>query len=266
LLVIGNPAFGEMPIRADRATSDPASTVREESCEDLASTVFAPLAGTMTEVEDVAELSANDEGATLRLTGVEASEEAFKRNAPGKRVLHLATHGFFVAGRCPSALDPTGSSWRPEARGEIAGAGDNPLLLCGLALAGANGRAARGKSEDGMLTAYEVASIDLAGVEWVVLSACETALGDVRAGEGVLGLRRAFQTAGAATIVVSLWRVDDLSTLEWMRGLYASRLAGLSTAEAVRRASVAMITARRGEGRTTHPHAWGAFVAAGDWR
>jgi CHAT domain-containing protein len=99
-----------------------------------------------------------------------------------------------------------------------------------------------------------------------VLSACETGVGKVQAGEGVLGLRRAFEVAGAGTLIMSLWSVEDESAREWMKNLYAARLGGSSTAEAVRAASLKVIEARRRAGRSTHPAFWGAFVAAGDWR
>jgi len=99
-----------------------------------------------------------------------------------------------------------------------------------------------------------------------VLSACRTGAGRVMNGEGVLGLRRAFEIAGAGTLVMSLWSVEDESTRAWMRELYTGRLAGRSTIEAVRGASLSMIEARREAGLTAHPFYWGAFVAAGDWR
>jgi len=170
-----------------------------------------------------------------------------KRLAPGNRVVHLATHGFF-------ALQGQGC--------------ESPLLLSGLAFAGANRRRdvrPGEREEDGILTAEEIASLDLTGVEWVVLSACETGVGKVQSGEGVLGLRRAFETAGAGTLIMSLWQVEDEATREWMGHLYRERLQGRSTADAVRRAGLAMIRARRDAGVPAHPFVWGAFVAAGDW-
>jgi CHAT domain-containing protein/tetratricopeptide (TPR) repeat protein len=208
----------------------------------------------------------------LALTGTQASEEAFKRLAPGRRVLHVATHGFFVNDPCPSAPRETPKLPElPVRRGELPSspAGDSPLLLSGLVLAGANERGPRNEdkdSEDGVLTSEEIASLDLSGVEWVVLSACGTGLGKVQSGEGVLGLRRAFQVAGANTLIMSLWRVKDDSALQWMRNLYGHRLSGASTAQAVRRASLDMLDERRRAGLDTHPFWWGAFVAAGDWR
>jgi CHAT domain-containing protein len=100
-----------------------------------------------------------------------------------------------------------------------------------------------------------------------VLSACETGVGKVEAGEGVFGLRRAFQMAGAGTLIMSLWSVEDESARQWMRALYESRLVKkLSTAESVRAASLEVLRSRREKGQGTHPFFWAGFVAAGDWR
>ena len=100
-----------------------------------------------------------------------------------------------------------------------------------------------------------------------MLSACDTGLGQLRAGEGVFGLRRAFQVAGARTVVMSLWSVDDQATRLWMRALYEGRLKrNLSTADAVREASLSVLRDRRARQQSTHPFYWAGFVAAGDWR
>jgi CHAT domain-containing protein len=190
-------------------------------------------------------------------------------------VLHLATHGFFLGGACESALSSArgsnGPASTPAARLSDAPppiAGENPLVLSGLALAGANHRSSAGEFEDdGILTAEEVASLDLSGVEWAVLSACETGVGDVRPGEGVFGLRRAFQIAGAHTLIMSLWSVDADATRSWMKALYEARLARhLGTAESVRAASLKLLNDRRAKKLSTHPFYWAGFVAAGDWR
>ena len=121
--------------------------------------------------------------------------------------------------------------------------------------------------DDGILTAEEVASLNLEGVEWAVLSACDTGVGEIKAGEGVFGLRRAFQVAGARTVVMSLWSVDDQATRAWMRALYEGRFQKqLCTADAVHAASLAVLAARRAKHQSTHPFYWAGFVAAGDWR
>ncbi len=112
-----------------------------------------------------------------------------------------------------------------------------------------------------------MATLNLNGVEWAVLSACDTGLGEIRAGEGVFGLRRAFQVAGARTVIMSLWSVDDQATRAWMRALYDARFRrSLSTADAVRTASITVLKDRREKGLSTLPFYWAAFVAAGDWR
>ena len=118
-----------------------------------------------------------------------------------------------------------------------------------------------------MLTSEEVSALDLNGVEWAVLSGCDTGVGELRAGEGVFGLRRAFQVAGARTVIMSLWQVEDQATRQWMTTLYESRfMKNLSTVNAVREAGLAVLRGRRAKGLSAHPFYWAAFVASGDWR
>ena len=245
------------------------------SCDAFRSIRFDPLPASTREVDEIraafaASGSALVVGEVIELAAAEASEDAFKRLAPGRRILHLATHAFSLDGGCASSLPSPGRAVEGRAArapGFSRAAADNPLLLSGLALAGANRRSDAGPGgEDGIVTSEEIATLDLAGVEWAVLSACESGVGRIQTGEGVLGLRRAFQVAGARTLIASLWKVDDDSTREWMRLLYAARLGGRSTAESVREASLAVLRSRRSGGRSTNPFYWGAFAAAGDWR
>ena len=304
LLAIGNPAFADgspfaalaSPRTATRALhvspkeSPPPAAVPSprrsptasfrgtgSTCGSFQKLRFEPLPASRREAENVAALwrnlgsdAAADPSAQL-LTGRAADEPAFKRLGPGRRVLHLATHGFFLGGECASALDGSrgvgGLSTRKRPMASHASP-ENPLLLSGLVLAGANRRAAAGPDEDdGILTSEEVAAMDLEGVEWAVLSACDTGLGELRAGEGVFGLRRAFQGAGVRTVIMSLWSVEDQATRVWMRALYEARLKQkLDTADAVRHASLTMLRDRRARGQSTHPFYWASFVAAGDWR
>ncbi|HEU5311868.1 MAG TPA: CHAT domain-containing protein, partial [Candidatus Eisenbacteria bacterium] len=143
----------------------------------------------------------------------------------------------------------------------------NPLRLSGLVLAGANQRrAVPHGEEDGILTSEEIASLDLSGVEWAVLSACETGGGDFVAREGVLGLSRAFRAAQVGTLIVSLWPVEDSFARTWMTYLYEGRFRkGLGTAEAVRAATLSVLRDRRARGMSTHPFHWSAFIATGNW-
>jgi CHAT domain-containing protein len=274
LLAVGGAAFNDTAPFSGRgsrqaaAGSGPART-RQASCGNLTSMQFEPLLATRDEVREVARLWT--ESPPQVLAGRDATEGAFKRAAPGQRVLHLATHGFFLGSGCTPGAAGTravgGLSTR-QSGNVTAGLAENPLLLSGLALAGANQRAAaRPGDEDGILTAEEVVALNLNGVEWAVLSACDTGLGEVKIGEGVFGLRRAFQVAGVHTVIMSLWSVEDQATHDWMRALYEGRLRKkLTTASAVHDASLSLVRARRARSLSTHPFFWGAFVAAGDWK
>lgn len=279
LLALGGPSFdGREPNASGEPDDDhgdegaTALRSRTAPCVSFESARFAPLDDTLLEVRDVSTAWAAHHGSGTSparlLLAQEATESAFKRAAPAYSVLHLATHGFFLGQECS-----------PSAKGGTRGVGgitkigsgtpiDNPLLLSGLALAGANRRAAAAPDEDdGILTAEEVASLNLSGVEWAVLSACDTGVGEIKAGEGVFGLRRAFQVAGARTVIMSLWSVEDQATRAWMRALYEERFQkGATTADAVHAASLAVLRDRRAKGQSTHPFFWAAFVAAGDWR
>ncbi len=234
-----------------------------DGCTTLGSHFFLPLPATTDEIAEVGALwqkvSAEP---VVQLARKTATEAELKHLASGRRVLHFATHGFFLGGQCTPAGGPLSRSLAVPA-----GARD-AITLSGLALAGANHRHKAWVGEqDGILTAEEIAALDLSGVEWAVLSACDTGIGEIRAGEGVFGLRRAFEIAGARTVIMSLWPVEDRSARQWMLALYESRLAlGLSTVEAVHNASVKMLQTRRRSGDSTHPFFWASFVAAGDWR
>jgi CHAT domain-containing protein/tetratricopeptide (TPR) repeat protein len=259
LLAIGNPAFDEsdVPPRAQ-----PVFRGSRSACLDFQSMQFSQLPASATEVNAVVTLWNRTKRKTVRLIGTAATEGAFKAQAAGHGVLHLATHGFFLGGRCVPPSDAT------TELGSARMARENPLLLSGLILAGANRRQATPPDEeDGVLTAEEVAAMNLTGVEWAVLSGCDTGVGEIRAGEGVFGLRRAFQLAGAKTVIMSLWPVEDQATRQWMSALYENRFTkNFSSADAVRQASLSVLQFRRTKGVSTHPFYWAAFVAAGDWR
>lgn len=260
LLIIGDPAFDATgPFAKARAGTEteawlPPIAGGLSDCDTLQSMMFAPLSATAEEVREIGSMWEREARTPLvRLSGEHATETAFKKRAPGMRVLHLATHGYFLSAECGSG--PGGTS------------AEHALLLSGLALAGANNRATAGPDEDdGILTGEEIAGLDLSGVEWTVLSACETGRGEVKTGEGVFGLRRAFQTAGVDTLILSLWPVEDRSTRRWMGHLYRARMGGASTAEAVRAANLGSLEDLRRIDGSAHPFFWGAFVAAGDWR
>src|SRR5262249_16289133 len=193
----------------------------ENACGLPADLHFDPLPGARAEVEDVAGLMNGSATRTateevLVRTGGDATEEALRRAGSGKTMFHLSTHAFFLDEACPATV---GLEVPSEVQGELhqvvlamPDTALTGLFLSGMALASANhrGETDRGDTlEDGILTAEEISSLDLSGVECVVLSACDTGLGKILPGEGILGLQRAFLEAGARAMAVSLWRVQD---------------------------------------------------------
>lgn len=203
---------------------------------------FTDLPATAAEVAHVASAV---QGPVRRLEGAAATVSAVSEALSGVSVAHLATHGFFSAG-CSSALG--------EAHQD--GVGANPMVLSGLALAAANGGPA------GLLTAEQVAGLDLRGTRLVVLSACETGLGAQAAGEGVLGLQRAFGQAGARNLVVSLWTVPDQATSRLMEVFYRE-LRRHEPAEALRRAQLELLRDNRRRRYEDAPADWAAWVVTG---
>jgi CHAT domain-containing protein len=240
---------------------------------------FAPLAGALAEATDLRGYFSS------ALTGRNATKSALAALA-APSILHIATHGFYAqrserstsapAPSAPSTPAPVLSRSSPDqlarpdrARGMFVDHG-GPWLLqrprssdpadaldrAGLALAGAN------QGPAGIVTARELAGLDLWGTQLVVLSACETGVGIASSGDGVYGLRRALVLAGAASQVVSLWRVDDQATRALMRDFYSELAAGTGRAEALRRAKLHLLR----QPRYAHPYYWAAFIPAGDWR
>jgi CHAT domain-containing protein/Tfp pilus assembly protein PilF len=245
-LLVANPLFDLSQIRND---GDPAAQEDEEARRSLDFTRqhFDPLPGTGIEARAVGAVLS---GAHV-LTGGDATEAAIKQ-VRGPSILHVATHGFFL---------------QDHRRGAGAGLGDSPpafsedpLLRSGLILAGANQRRSGG-AEDGILTASEMAALDLWGTKLVVLSACDTGLGEVKNGQGVYGLRRALVLAGAQSHVMSLWEVADRSTRELMVDYYKGLQQNQGRSEALRNVQLQML--RRRDRR--HPYYWAAFIESGEW-
>lgn len=222
------------------------------ACSSLAELSFERLPAARREAHEVETVARAAGLASTLLEGPRASEFALKSSLGGHSLVHLASHAFVANAACASGRGVTLS----------------PLLFSGLALGGANRRAeATPDEEDGILTAQEISALDLRAADWVVLSACDTGGGEIRNAEGVLGLRRAFAIAGAGTVIMSLWPVEDDDARVWMRELYAARLKrGLDSADSVRAASRAVLEHLRARGRSPDPARWAAFVAAGDWR
>jgi CHAT domain-containing protein len=201
-----------------------------------------PLPGTAREAADVARRLRRP---VTVLTGAAADEASVEALVAGKALVHLATHGVFAPARCYDALPADAA----------------PLSRSGVALAGVN--AGGVGADDGLWTAEEIASADLASTSLVVLSACDTGLGDVHAGTGVLGLRHALAAAGARATITSLWALPDDGTAHLIDDLYRRLRSGVQPSDALRAAQLAALAkarARSGEGQ---PAAWAGLVASG---
>lgn len=178
------------------------------------------LSATATEVREIGQMLRAANFSVQVDTGFFASEEAFRSIGIGKpspRILHLATHGYFFP-------DPKGKKAREGGHEPVFKMSEHPMIRSGLIMAGAKQAWLTGKhpegQEDGILTAYEISQMNLSNTELVVLSACETGLGQVSGNEGVYGLQRAFKIAGAKYLIMSLWKVDDRSTKAFMAEFY----------------------------------------------
>ena len=255
----GQTAVQTASQRSDEATSRAADFTRLQ---------FDALPGTAKEAAAIAPLLPQ---ATL-LTAEQATETAIKQ-VQGPSILHIATHGFFLedvplVAAADYGLDDfsrnlriVGIRPRPGApKNTKTGTPENPLLRSGLALAGANPR--KSGSDDGLLTALEATGLNLYGTQLVVLSACDTGLGDVANGEGVYGLRRAFVMAGAESQLISLWKVSDAGTAALMTDYYQRLLKKQGRSDALRQTQLAFLRSDQYQ----HPYYWAAFITSGDWR
>ena len=260
-MVIADPDY-DLEAGAKSVQTDTGATPERQSRDMVRyASHFGPLPGTRVEGEHVA-----------AMLGIKALEEgsATKRNVEDARspsILHIATHGFFLPDqRRPPGGKELQTDWggsgaaakaNPLSRGM-----ENPLLRSGLVLAGANtwlqGKVLSPEIEDGILTAEDATGLDLLFTDLVVLSACQTGLGDIKVGEGVFGLRRAFLLAGAKTLLMSLWKIPDEETQMLMDGFYKRILEGKPRAEALREAQLEV------KAVSPDPLFWGAFISQGD--
>jgi CHAT domain-containing protein/Tfp pilus assembly protein PilF len=224
-LLVGNPTYGR-----------PGELIAQSRAIDFENRIFPALPGTGREVEAISAQLPD----ALVFSETNATEAVIKEH-PQPGILHIATHGFFEA----SQDSP------------------NPLLQSGLILAGAALEDRQsGPEQDGILTALEVTGLDLRGTQLVVLSACETGVGELAAGEGVYGLRRALVLAGSHSQVISLWKVDDTATQELMVAYYDRLLSGMPRDAALRETQLAFLNSTE----YRHPYYWAAFIGSGDWR
>ena len=294
-LVMGNPDFDfdlksfpkkrvtRVPNSNEKARGESGISVAHFSENGLAVTrslsrdyrglKFPPLPGAEAEARSVAKLLGGD--SVLRL-GAEAREAELK-SVESPRVLDLATHGFFLSDQ---EFSPTNSGnanvLGDLLTGLLAGLGapqrvpatktdwENPLVRCGIALAGAN-RARQipnAVTEDGLLTGLEASLLNLQGTELVILSACDSSSGEMRNGEGVMSLQRAFRIAGAETVLASHWNVSDKATTLLMTEFMRHWREGESRANAWREAQLSLLRSKD----FSNPFFWSAFTLTGQWR
>jgi CHAT domain-containing protein/Tfp pilus assembly protein PilF len=261
-VIVANPDYGRKAVADELGGRDvglPPGPPQSSGAQlNLSQVYFPPLVGAAGEAQA---LKAILPQATV-LTREQATEAALK-GVHSPRILHVATHGFFLRDQ---ELELVGGRDVGAVTVRSVGSADqrveNPLLRSGLALAGVNRRLGHtDQGDDGVLTALEAAGLDLWGTKLVVLSACDTGVGEVKNGEGVFGLRRALALAGAETQVMSLWPVSDLGTRDLMVEYYKGLQRGEGRGDGLRRVQLEML---KGKYRR-HPFYWASFIQAGEW-
>ncbi len=272
MTIIAGPSYEMQNTRpaarsASEKVPDRLATIWEDISTNGAPLQFSPLPGTVNEAGMIRKMIPD----ARLVTGAEARESVV-RGLKAARVIHIATHGFYLNEDTIGAKEQRGlkrvkPAPIPELRQESGldeegwigqRSLDHPLLNCGLAFAGANHL--HDGEDDGILTGMEVLGLDLSGTDLVVLSACETGVGKVLTGEGVLGLRQAFRVAGASSTVMSLWKVNDEATAELMVQFYQGLADGKPKSEALRLAANKL----RSQEKWKHPAYWSAFLFSGD--
>lgn len=261
ITLMGNPDFA---MNTKKIATQVKGMTEEQSqyIERASAGILSPLPGTKLEVEKIAGMLNTNFWYTDVYLEQNAIEENLKK-VSNPKILHIATHGFFEE-------DANKSKKNEKKETEIGE--ENPLLKSGLMLAGASLTLLKRKNEvtnvevninknkdDGILTAYEAMNLNLDNTDLVVLSACETGLGEVKNGEGVYGLQRAFNVAGAKALVISLWTVNDAATQKLMTSFYSELLKVNATKRVAFRN--AQLELRK---EFPEPYYWGAFVMIGE--
>ncbi len=247
-VIIGNPDFGP--------TSN--KKIAKTSRTIFARLIFNPLEGTQLEAKAIKELFPDAD----LLLQKQATEEALNK-VVAPLILHIATHGFFLQNTVFDNSEQTRitkivktqpiDTKEPSVDIKV----DNPLLLSGIALAGANTH----QNEKGIFTALKTTNLNLWGTKLVVLSACDTGVGEVKTGDGVYGLRRALVLAGSESQILSLWAVSDAGTKDLMVEYYKNLQNDQGRAEALRQVQIKFLKSANYQ----HPYFWASFIQSGEW-
>lgn len=270
-LLMGAPDFRFDPAEKSALINADKPDILAKRSADLGELSFAPLHHAKAELEAIGEILGPERSAVY--TGKHALEETLF-NTASPEILHLATHGFFLSDQ---ELPGEGRGWNTaslpialiQPANPIQGKIDieNPLLRSGILLAGAQRSLTEGSTDyyDGIVTAEKILGMNLHGTKMVVLSACDTGLGEVKSGEGVFGLRRAFSQAGAKSLVMSMWKVPDRETKELMVQFYRNIESGkMNRCQALRQAALKEMEIVRQRYGHANPRYWGAFVFMGE--
>jgi CHAT domain-containing protein len=255
-LVMANPSYDSRSPSSNPTSPDSTAPLAQRRSADIGSTQWRALPATEQEGKLVAQLLS-----ARLLTGAAATTPALQRQK-SPQVLHVATHGFFIADQDAKPIDPL-NAVQERASQLWALRQEDPQLRSGIVLAGANQPDAD-PNDDGYLTAAEAVMLNLKGTELVVFSACSTGQGEIRSGEGVYGLQRSLAVAGARSTLLSLWKVDDTATAAFMESFYRRLKAGASRSNAL--AAVQAEFRNHSIPAWRDPYYWAAWQLVGDWR
>jgi CHAT domain-containing protein/tetratricopeptide (TPR) repeat protein len=267
-LVLADPDFDLDPSKARTRAERSAGSGGEDGTRALSGPLqlgrVRRLAHTAAEARAITPSLKDYAGVAPRVRLRGRAREAVFKAARSPRVLVLCTHGFFLPAQEVKRDDNGVRGPGGAAQGKPAGKWEDPMLRCGLLLAGCNNADKATTGDDGILTGLEVVGTDLRGCELVVLSACDTGVGKVQTGEGVAGLRQAFQLAGAQAVVSTLWQVPDKQSARLMTFFFRELAKGkVNKAEALRAAKLKIIEERRLDLNAAHPFFWAAFTLTG---
>lgn len=252
-LLFANPAFS-LPVDESQNEFEESNPLLRAFREN--DVFFEPLSGTEEEIQQIMELLEEKKIPATTFSG----RKATKKNLLSVRspwILHIATHGFFLQRRASSVEGDSShhiDTLPPSFRSGMVLSGINNLI---------EGKRLQNVFQSPILTSYDIFGIDLFATELVALSACETGLGEIENGEGVMGLRRAFLTAGAKTLMASLWKVSDSSTHRLMRDFYKNLFSGMTKSQSLRNAQLSLIHEMREHGQYPSPWEWAGFICIG---